>query len=512
MSNLVDEHSELDSSSVSHDESESHSTSVSHDEIHDTTTATSILSVPDFNGDGNVDNADVADIISRYEAVDGEDLYHPLYDLNANGEIDNFDLEEVLHAVGEDVPLLDQQIAQATQATMQYYGSGGQEQAIADGYIPTTQEANGHGTHYTNLGIFLETKNAEQTDITRPAGLNYDHEGNLIAVYYLREPLTQEATAENPLAPLFIDSTDDVPPASFDTISAEDWHEHQSLWITGTGDLDNSENVFFEEDVPAEIIVSRVEQTELTFYPETDKFYSPKVWMLHGWFHSFNPNGTFAITNPNEGLYAPQELGVHGEHGEHGADDSDSLILGTDAGEGLFGTEESDRINGLDGDDWILAGLGDDFVWGSHGNDWIRGDDENSTESGDDMLYGGPGHDLIFGHGGNDRLFGGTDNDQLAGGDGDDLLRGSLGYDILTGDAGSDSFVLAVGEGTDIITDFAIDFDILVLYSGIASDTISISQLDSNTALSFGDETLAILNGINSDELIAASDSVFLDA
>ena len=128
------------------------------------------------------------------------------------------------------------------------------------------------------------------------------------------------------------------------------------------------------------------------------------------------------------------------------------------------------------------------------------------------MLYGGPGHDLIFGHGGNDRLFGGTDNDQLAGGDGDDLLRGSLGHDILTGDAGSDSFVLAVGEGTDIITDFAIDSDILVLYSGIASDTISISQLDNNTALSFGDETLAILNGINSDELIAASDSVFLDA
>ena len=127
------------------------------------------------------------------------------------------------------------------------------------------------------------------------------------------------------------------------------------------------------------------------------------------------------------------------------------------------------------------------------------------------MLYGGPGHDLIFGHGGNDRLFGGADNDQLVGGEGDDLLRGSLGHDILTGNGGSDRFIIAVGEGTDIITDFEIDFDSLVLYTGITSDTISITQLDSNTALSFGDETLAILNGVNADDLMAKSDRVFVD-
>lgn len=127
------------------------------------------------------------------------------------------------------------------------------------------------------------------------------------------------------------------------------------------------------------------------------------------------------------------------------------------------------------------------------------------------MLYGGPGHDLIYGHGGNDRLFGGTEDDRLVGGEGDDLLRGSLGYDILTGDEGSDSFVLAVSEGTDIITDFEIEYDTLVLYTGITSDTISITQLDNNTALSFADETLAILNGVNADNLMAASDSVFLN-
>ncbi|MDJ0589076.1 MAG: hypothetical protein QNJ72_03645 [Pleurocapsa sp. MO_226.B13] len=498
MSNLLQEEHHSDSSSMNHEE-------MNHDGMHDS--LTSILSVPDFNGDGNVDNADVRDIISRYEAVEGDDLYHPLYDLNANGEIDNYDLENVIHALGEDVPLLDQQIAQATQATMKYYGSGGQEQAIADGYLPSTPEAIGHGIHYYNLALASEVGNFEELDIERPVGLNYDNEGNLIAVFYLRFPKTLEATPENPLAGLTIDPADDFPPTSFDTLTADDWHFHQSTWLTGVGSL-NSESVYFEEDVPSEAIVSRLEQTNFQLFPETDKLSSPKFWMLHGWFHSFNSVGTFANTDPDVALYAPEELGVHGGH--HG-DDVAPLIAGTDAGEGLFGTDNDDRINGFSGDDWILGGLGDDSIWGSHGNDWIRGDDDYASESGDDILYGGPGDDLIIGHGGNDRLFGGTDNDRLVAGEGDDLLRGSLGHDILTGDEGSDSFVLAISEGTDIITDFEIEFDTLVLYTGVTSETVSISQLDNNTVLSFADETLAILNGVNADDLIASGGDVFMD-
>ena len=494
-------------SNLMHDENNSSSFSMDHQQMHDsdTSTSTSILGVPDFNGDGNVDNADMEDIIARYEAVDGDDLYHPLYDLNVNGMIDNDDLESVMHDLGKDVPLIDQQIAQATQATMQYYGSGGQEQAIANGYLPFTQEAIGHGIHYYNPVLASEIGNAEDLDIESPVGLNYDSEGNLIAVFYIRLPETLEATPENPLAELMIDPADDFPPSSFDTLTEDDWHTHQSAWISGVGSL-NSESIYFEEDVPSEIAVSRLQQAEFQIFPESDKFYVPKFWMLHGWIHSFNPNGTFAITNPNQGLYAPQELGVHGGH--HSGN-SDPLIVGTDAGEGLFGTDNNDRINGFGGDDWILGGLGNDSIWGSHGNDWIRGDDDNASESGDDILYGGPGNDLIYGHGGSDRLFGGTENDQLVGGEGDDLLRGSLGYDVLTGEGGSDSFVIAVGEGTDIITDFEVEFDTLVFYTGITSQTVSITQLNSNTALSFGDETLAILHGVNPDDL--AGGNMFVD-
>ena len=492
--------------SSSHKESQSHSDSFDHKDTLEVKTP--ILSVADFNGDGQVDFTDIQDIFSRHKSVDGDDLYHPLYDLNTDGKIDVYDIVRAINTYGEDVPLLDQQIAQATQATMKYYGSGGLEQAIADGYVPTTQEAIGHGTHYSNLSIFLETKNLDQIDITRPVGLNYDAEDNLIAVFYLREPLTQEATPENPLAQLLVDPTDDFPPSSsFDTLSAEDWHAHESFWITNTGNLDNSEYVFFEEDVPVNIIASRIEQTESIFYPESDIFYSPKVWMLHGWFHSFNPNGTFAITNPDVAPYAPQELGVHGGH--HPGN-SDPLIAGTDEGEELLGTDDDDRINGFDGDDWIAGGLGDDLIWGSHGDDWLNGDDDYSSEGGNDMVYGGPGNDQISGHVGDDRLFGGTENDQIEGGEGDDLLRGGIGYDILTGNEGADTFVIATGEGTDIITDLEIEFDTIVLHGGITPDNISINQIDNNSSLSFNNETLAILSGINAEDLIAASDDIFL--
>ena len=338
--------------------------------------------------------------------------------------------------------------------------------------------------------------------------MNYDNEGNLLAVFYIRVPETQEITPDNPFGDLLVDSADDYPPSSFDTLTNDDWHNHENFWMTGLGSL-NSESIHgFEEGVPLESTIARLQDVDSQMFPESDELFNPKFWMLHGWFHSLNSDGVFANLDSNVGLYAPEELGVHAEH--HSGDIA-PLIGGTYAGEGLYGTDDDDRINGFSGDDWIQAGLGDDFVWGGHGNDWIRGDDDYSAEGGDDMLYGGPGQDLIFGHGGSDRLFGGTDDDRLAGGEGNDLLRGSLGYDILTGDAGSDSFVIATGEGTDIITDFEIEFDILVLYTGIASDTIAIAQLDNNTALSFGDETLAILNGINADDLIAAKDSVFMD-
>ena len=228
--------------------------------------------------------------------------------------------------------------------------------------------------------------------------------------------------------------------------------------------------------------------------------------MIHGWFHSLNSAGTFANLDPDVALYAPEELGVHSGHHQDHQGDSNPVIAGTDNGEQLFGTDENDRINAFGGEDLVFGGLGDDSVWGGSSSDLLKG------EGGDDMLYGGPGNDLIFGNVGNDRLFGGTEDDIMAGGAGDDLLRGSLGYDILTGGEGADSFVLAPGEGTDIITDLELEIDTIVLYGGITTETISIDPLNSDTAISFNNETLVILSGVRTDNLTPVIDDVFLVA
>ncbi len=66
-------------------------------------------------------------------------------------------------------------------------------------------------------------------------------------------------------------------------------------------------------------------------------------------------------------------------------------------------------------------------------------------------------------------LFGGAGNDVLVGGGGDDTLTGNGGNDSLTGGAGSDRFDYnAIGDGTDIVTDFV---------SGAGGDALDIRDV-----------------------------------
>ncbi|MEO0989209.1 MAG: glycerophosphodiester phosphodiesterase, partial [Cyanobacteria bacterium J06639_14] len=170
-----------------------------------------------------------------------------------------------------------------------------------------------------------------------------------------------------------------------------------------------------------------------------------------------------------------------------------------------------DITEGTDDADLIAGGIdGDDFIFGDDGDDVLRGD-LNSRDSqvgiGDnDTIFGEGGDDRIGGKGGDDSLFGGEGDDQIWGDDGDDLLEGGLGNDILTGDdnsggAGSDTFVLAIGEGTDTITDFEVGTDFIGLADGLTFAALSFS----GDAISAGDETLAVLQGVDTTTLTETS-------
>jgi serralysin len=172
------------------------------------------------------------------------------------------------------------------------------------------------------------------------------------------------------------------------------------------------------------------------------------------------------------------------------------------------GTAGDDEIAGINIAQTIAGLAGADIIQGGAGDDVLRGDQNSrssrSSQGGDDIIYGGAGNDRIGGKAGDDILFGEAGDDQIWGDIGDDILRGGLGNDTLTGDtdlysAGADIFILAAGEGTDTITDFKAGLDLIGL------DGISFGELTlSGNSINLGDETLAVLNGVDTTTLTAA--------
>lgn len=161
---------------------------------------------------------------------------------------------------------------------------------------------------------------------------------------------------------------------------------------------------------------------------------------------------------------------------------NDTVIGSTDS-ELILGNDGQDSISGGAGNDTLIGGKDNDFVDGGSGNDSIRGD------SNEDIIRGGDGTDSLFGGKGNDQLFGDA---------GDDFLSGDQGNDTLTGGEGSDRFVLSIGGGLDIITDFGNGSDFIQVPAGISISDILIQTAGSNTLLSLRStgEQLAQLNNV----------------
>lgn len=199
----------------------------------------------------------------------------------------------------------------------------------------------------------------------------------------------------------------------------------------------------------------------------------------------------------------------------NGGEEQD-FFIGTRDDDRFKGTESDEQIYGRSGDDLLRGNLGDDNIFGGDGDDRISGDlSSRRRQGGDDTVDGGAGDDVIRGNDGDDVLFGGAGADFIQGERGDDLLHGGEGDDVLKGDisrrgTGKDTFVLAIGEGTDTILDFRVGIDFFGLFDGLSFEQLVITQQSRKTTLiEAGDETLAILRNVNADALIASSDTTF---
>jgi Ca2+-binding RTX toxin-like protein len=144
-------------------------------------------------------------------------------------------------------------------------------------------------------------------------------------------------------------------------------------------------------------------------------------------------------------------------------------------------------------------------------NGTVRADNLIGTE-GIDLINGRAGKDRIQGLAGNDTISGGTGNDTLKGNDGSDritgnsgrdVLDGGLGNDTLVGGIGNDFFVLRVGAGTDLVSDYQDKQDKFILSGGLQFSELSLVQNGSNTQiqLTATDEVLATVNSVTTNVL-----------
>ncbi len=172
----------------------------------------------------------------------------------------------------------------------------------------------------------------------------------------------------------------------------------------------------------------------------------------------------------------------------------------------LSGEGNADILNGGSGDDTLSGGSGSDTLEGGIGNDLLNGG------GGQDLLDGGSGDDTLNGGGGQDLLDGGIDDDLLNGGNANDTLIGGLGNDTLTGAGGIDTFVLEAGGGSDIITDFNPDDELIGLLDDLtfADLTIQANGISAtDTDIFNGAELLATVQGVDATTLDNAA--LFID-
>lgn len=189
--------------------------------------------------------------------------------------------------------------------------------------------------------------------------------------------------------------------------------------------------------------------------------------------------------------------------------DDANVLSGTADADELVGTAADETFFALGGNDLVAGELGNDVIYGNADDDVLRGDRNSGSaggsEGGDDLIYGGAGNDRIGGKGGNDQLWGEEGDDAIWGDNGDDLIYGGAGNDILNGGQGSDIFVIAIGDGTDIIRDFKVGSDSIGLLNELEFSQLSIAQAGNSATISAANEVLAVLRRVQADTLTESS-------
>jgi len=200
--------------------------------------------------------------------------------------------------------------------------------------------------------------------------------------------------------------------------------------------------------------------------------------------------------NDTDGIYQPSDAVMSGLEGNtiySGTGDDqafgaagDDILGGGTGNDTLIGGAGNDTIFGGSGDtgsigvnDVVNSGDGDDYIAASGGNDQVN------AGNGNDIMFGGAGNDTINGGAGNDTIYGSAGDDSINGGSGQDTIRGSVGNDSLSGGDDGDTFIFKSGDGDDIVSDFEVGQDTLILNATETdfTDTASVQAAATETII-----------------------------
>jgi Ca2+-binding RTX toxin-like protein len=188
----------------------------------------------------------------------------------------------------------------------------------------------------------------------------------------------------------------------------------------------------------------------------------------------------------------------------------DDLLIGGVHDDNLFGDWGNDILSGGSGADFIDGGMGADMLDGGAGADTLSyleslssvtvdlaagtASDGISTDlvRGFEQLIGSRFADNLRGSKSADSLIGGDGDDRIDGGAGNDVLWGGRGNDGLTGGSGNDTFEFNVGDGSDLIRDFAAG-DAIAIYGYTAAQSVTQVGSDVKLVLSQSDQ-ITLLN------------------
>lgn len=242
-----------------------------------------LLSVADYDASGQVRGADVRMSVRAVlgHVFFGED-YVAYYDRNADDALSGADILYTVFDLGEESTALDREIADVFWSTEHLRD---QQAAAAEGFIPFTQEFQGHAVHWARHIALGSIDYA--FDHTDPEGLNYSAGGDLQAVFYYVGPGPTDTDPDDIFNP-FAET-----PEGF-TGHHDGWHHHAGSCFIGLDytnpTYDWTELDFHECTTPTECY---------TMAGTTPVVWNPKFYMLHLWLYKLNPCGTFAGHHPH---------------------------------------------------------------------------------------------------------------------------------------------------------------------------------------------------------------------